>query len=232
MMGRKRPIIGVTKPEAKRINLSFIVLWLAIWFNGGRPKILSYKEDIEHQDFDGLLLGGGTDVFPGLFFKDPKENYQYDRLRDDLEIRLLKKADKDHIPVFAICRGAQLMNVVNGGSLHLDIATVYEGANYPQNVIGYLFFKKKINIKRGTLLHEIIRKEELMVNSIHNQSIDRIGEGLSVSSREPNGIIQSIERPGERFYLGVQFHPERLIHRSQFRRIFKSFIQEAKNINK
>ncbi|MGM0648030.1 MAG: gamma-glutamyl-gamma-aminobutyrate hydrolase family protein, partial [Bacteroidota bacterium] len=62
----------------------------------------------------------------------------------------------------------------------------------------------------------------------HSQSIDKVGEGLQVTSREPNGIIQSVEKPGHIFYMGIQFHPERLIYKKVFRRLFKTFIDAAK----
>ncbi|MDZ7775268.1 MAG: gamma-glutamyl-gamma-aminobutyrate hydrolase family protein [Bacteroidales bacterium] len=212
----RKPIIGITKPESKRMNLSFIVHWIALWLAGSRPKITSYDEEVKNQNYDALMLGGGTDIFPGLFFKDPKLDYAYDHKRDDLEIRLLKKAQKEGLPVMAICRGSQLMNVVNGGTVHLDISKVYEKANYPKNVLGYLFFRKKIIIKPDSMLHKIAGSTELMVNSIHSQSIDKVGEGLEITSREPNGIIQSIEKPGHIFYMGVQFHPERLIYKRVF----------------
>lgn len=224
----RKPIIGITKPESKRMNLSFMVHWIALWLAGGRPKISSYDEEVTHQQFDALMLGGGTDIFPGLFFKDPKENYTYDKKRDDLEIRLLKKAHNEDLPVIAICRGSQLMNVVNGGTVHMDISTTFKKANYPQNILGYLFFRKKIFIDPGSMLHKIAGDTELMVNSIHRQSIDKVGEGLVVTSREPNGIIQSVEKPGHIFYMGVQFHPERLIYKKVFRRLFKTFIEAAK----
>jgi len=224
----RKPVIGITKPESKRMNLSFMIHWVALWLAGGRPKITSYDEDVKNQHYDALMLGGGTDVFPGLFFKDPKENYAYDHKRDDLEIRLLKKAHDEGLPVIAICRGSQLMNVVNGGTVHMDISTVYEKANYPRNILGYLFFRKKIIIEPGSMLHEIAGDTELMVNSIHSQSIDKVGEGLVVTSCEPNGIIQSVEKPRHIFYMGVQFHPERLIYKSVFRRLFKTFIDAAK----
>lgn len=230
MPHKSKPLIGVTKPETQRTNLSFIVLWLALWLSGGRPKIISYQEELDKQHFHALMLGGGTDVFPGLFFKKPKEDYPYDHKRDKLEISLLKKAHRKELPVLAICRGAQLMNVVNGSSLHLDVSKVYDKARYPQHILGYLFFRKKIIIKSTSLLYQIIQCNNLTVNSIHRQSIANIGQGLVVSSYEPNGIIQSIERPGHNFYIGVQFHPERLIYRRVFRKLFKQFIAEAQKV--
>lgn len=222
--GNKRPVIGITKPEERRINFNFMALWLAIWFGGGRPLILTPESIKKDPEIHGLMLGGGTDVFPGLFQKEPKKNYRYDHTRDKLEIDLLNYADEKGMPVFAICRGAQLMNVVNQGSLHMDVSKAYKKATYPEPILGYTFFRKKIIIEEDSLLHNLFKRKELYVNSLHKQSIDRIGKNLVVTARELNGVVQAIERPGHPFYLGVQFHPELLIYRMAFRSFFRKFI--------
>lgn len=226
----QKPLIGITRPANKRINFPYRALWLAIWLGGGRPVILSPSRPEPQKHIHGLMLGGGTDVFPGLFQKNPLENYQYDIPRDEMEIRWLQKADKEKIPVFAICRGAQLMNVVNNGTLHMDISKAYPDAHYPETILGYAFFRKKIHIYENSLLNQIFKKKELMVNSLHKQSVERVGDKLVVSAREPNGIVQAIERPEHPFYLGVQFHPELLIYQSSFRSFFRKFIGAARQI--
>ena len=225
---KNRPVIGVTRPASKRINLAYLSLWLAVWLGGGRVRVLAPGKKKPKEPLEGLMLGGGTDVFPGLFFKEPIKDYAYDRERDQLETQLLEKANRDKIPVFAICRGAQLMNVVSKGTLHLDISKVYEGADYPDNVLGYMFFRKRINLQEGSLLHQIFKTTELWVISIHKQSIDKVGKNFEVTAREPNGIIQAIEKKDHPFYVGVQFHPERLIYRKSFRSFFNKFIGAAK----
>ncbi len=226
-MFKFRPHIGITKPENKRMNIQFLAMWLAVWLGGGKPVVLSAGKPVHKKKIHGLILGGGTDVFPGLFHKDPKENYQYDRPRDEMEIKWLKIAKQNCIPVFAICRGAQLMNVVNGGTLHLNIADAYENAIYPESILGYMFFRKKIHIEKDSLLYKIFKKTELPVNSLHKQSIDKVGHNLMVTAREPNGIVQAIERPGHPFYMGVQFHPELLIYQRAFRSFFNRFVHAA-----
>ncbi len=227
MKHKYRPHIGITKPESKRMNVQFLAMWLAVWLGGGRPIVLSAGKPDPAKTIHGLILGGGTDVFPGLFHKDPIENYQYDRPRDEMEIKWLKIAEEDQIPVFAICRGAQLMNVVNGGSLHLNIGEAYDNADYPETIFGYMFFRKKIHIEKNSLLYKIFKKSELPVNSLHKQSINKVGNNLVVTAREPNGIIQAIERPGHPFYMGVQFHPELLIYQRSFRSFFNRFVHTA-----
>jgi putative glutamine amidotransferase len=131
------------------------------------------------------------------------------------------------MPVMAICRGAQLLNVIQGGSVHHKLTDIYENADYTQNVLAYNFFRKKIHIFEGSLLRKITGKREIMVNSIHKRAIDKVGAGMVVTARETNGVIQAIEHPGLRFYMGVQFHPERLIYRRVFRKMFRCFVQAA-----
>lgn len=228
MQKKHRPLIGITKPEVRNLNVPFLSMWLMIWLSGGKPYILTAGKPISEKKIDGLLLGGGTDVFPGLFMKEPRKNYKYDRPRDEMEIKWLHLADQEKIPVLAICRGAQLMNVVRKGSLHMDITQAYDDAVYPNHLLGYLFFRKKIKVQKGTLLYRIFEKEVAFVNSLHKQSIADIGNDLKVTAREDNGIVQAIEREHHPFYLGVQFHPELLIYKRAFRRFFKFFLRAAK----
>jgi putative glutamine amidotransferase len=230
----KKPLIGITKPEDRMINIPFLALWTAIWLGGGEPITLSANKPEPEEDIKGLMLGGGTDIYPELYNEKPLDNYKYDITRDEMEIKWLKKAGEMNIPVFAICRGAQLMNVVNNGTLHMDVHKAYKNTNYPKSALGYLFFRKKIHIEKDSLLFEIFDRENLHVNSIHKQSIDKPGDGLEITAREANGVVQAIEKKDHPFYLGVQFHPELLIYRTSFRSFFRKFIGVAKrtvNIN-
>lgn len=222
-----RPVIGITSP-VRRFNRSYWTLWLAVLVNGGHPRILTSKTNRDIR-LDGLLLGGGTDVFPGLYQRDPKQNYLYDPERDDMEISWLHWAEEDNIPVLGICRGAQMMNVVHGGSLHMDVALAYEDAIYPNNFWSNLFFRKQIMLKLDSDLYKMMQCETAWVNSIHKQSIDRLAENLDICAEEPNGVIQAIERADHPFYIGVQFHPEFLIYRKRFRRLFQAFIEQARH---
>ena len=220
-----RPTIGYTSHKDQFDILQYAIFF-SIWISGGKPVKLSYDEQIIEK-IDGLVIAGGSDLYPELYGAKPKPGYKYDRLRDELEMKWLRKADTDNIPVLAICRGAQFMNVARGGSLHMDIAKVYEAAKYPSHPVALLFFRKWIGIEPQSLLYDLLDGPHEKVNSLHEQAIDRVGEGLIISARESNGIVQAIEDPERTFFLGVQFHPELLIYRGKYRGLFKALIKAA-----
>lgn len=227
-MGSPRPVIGMVKPENEDF-FAFLAFKVAVIQAGGTPLIISAK-DKNYKDLkvDGYLFGGGKDVFPGHYNQPPKDDYIYDQDRDNMEIQCARIARAKRIPSLGICRGAQLMNVACGGSLHMDIASAYEDASYPDGFWHHALFRKEITIRSGGLLHGIVGKENLKVNSIHKQAIAEIGSQLDVEAWESNGIVQAVSLKEHPFFLGVQFHPEFMIYRSDFRLIFKAFIQATK----
>lgn len=223
-----RPVIGITKPDHEG-NFAYGFIWLSIWLAGGKPLKITPRNAKAVSGVQGLILGGGKDVFPALFQDEPepKENYTYDHERDEMELYWLRRAENEEIPILGICRGAQLMNVAGGGKLHLDVSSAYKKANYPASWLSYVFYRKKITIQNGSLLHRILDRTIVRVNSIHKQSISTVAPGLVVTAREDNGVIQAIEKPGHDFYLGVQFHPEFLIYKKIFRQLFRKLIDQS-----
>lgn len=221
-----RPTIGVTRPSVGDL-LSYLAIALAIRLAGGRPVRVS-AGGWENVALDGLVLSGGSDVYPGRFKIRPKLGYRYDHPREQMELALLERALAEDLPVLGICRGAQLMNVAAGGTLHMDVAKRFHPTPYPRHWLRQLHFRKQISITPGSRLHAILGREQLWVNSIHSQAVDQLGQGLTVSAREANGVAQAIERTDQAFCIGVQFHPELLLHRRPFRRLFEALVLACK----
>lgn len=147
----------------------------------------------------GLALGLFRIIFSSHSAKD------YDPMRDQLETGLIQYALQQQLPVLGICRGAQLMNVVLGGSLHQNIGHFYteETSN-----IRSILPRKTIIVTPGSHLHEILGCQSGFVNALHRQSINQLGEDVVVSAQEPSGVIQAIEKQDHQFFVGVQWHPE------------------------
>lgn len=146
-----------------------------------------------------------------------------DNARDELEFELIERAMRKGIPILGICRGAQLMNIHLGGTLHQDIDNYY--TEVPR--VNTVWPKKKVRIDRESRLYEILQAEFVWVNAMHHQAVDELGDKLKIAARERNGIVQAVEYSDEQFILGVQWHPEYLPQIPLQRRIFQRLVEEA-----
>jgi putative glutamine amidotransferase len=149
---------------------------------------------------DGLVLAGGSDLDPALYGAPPHpETDEPDGDRDSLETALLREALDRDFPVFAICRGLQLLNVALGGTLAQHI----EGHRCPGQPAVH-----PIAIAPHSRLKSILEVDEYVVNSRHHQCVYQVASGLVVAARAPDNVIEALELPGKRFVLAVQWHPE------------------------
>lgn len=221
-----KPVIAITKPSNKD-RWAFAAIAMAVRLCGGEPVALTPREQRQKPMVNGLIFGGGQDIFPMLYDATPKQGYLYDRDRDALEIEVAKLASKYDIPSLGICRGAQMMNVMRGGALHADVSAEYEDAAYPNGVWDKIFYRKLIRIEENSLMRDILKETETTVNSLHKQSVKRLGKGLRATAMESNGVIQAVEDNCLTFFIGVQFHPELLIYRKDMRAIFQRLVDEA-----
>jgi gamma-glutamyl-gamma-aminobutyrate hydrolase PuuD len=173
--------------------------------------------------FDGLVLTGGTDVDPALYSETRQpDTEEPDRERDDVESALLSAALETDLPVLAICRGFQLMNVLHGGSL---VQHLISSDHHRRRGGDRALPVHDISIVPGSMLYSIAAAREWRVNSRHHQGIKILGRGLMASATDPfDGLVEAMERPDKYFVLGVQWHPENqaLVDSGQLR-IFERF---------
>ena len=181
---------------------------------GGTPLILSPdgdEEDVERvvDALDGILFAGGADVDPHLYGQEhTKELTQTEPLRDAYEPVLYRKAYEADIPVLGICRGTQFLNVMHGGTLYQDIATALPGSYEHDMLAPYDVPSHGLLVYEDNPLRDILGTSQCSVNSAHHQALCEVGEGLEVTARSTDGIIEGIWDPSRRWMLGVQWHPE------------------------
>jgi putative glutamine amidotransferase len=204
---------------------------------GAEARVLDWDADDAAQvvrDADGVLLTGGADIDPGRYGQSEHPSYEpAEAGRDAFEIDLVRAAVEADAPVLAICRGMQALNVALGGALIQDVPTQVPGSIehallQPRNAIAH-----GVAIDEGTLLARLLPsygpdRGVLPVNSRHHQAVDQPAEGLRVSARAPDGVIEAIERPASTFCLGVQWHPENFHESGEFAALFEAFVDACR----
>jgi putative glutamine amidotransferase len=221
-MTSMRPLIGVTTSDNKS-RLAWFFDWLAVWRAGGRPVRLSPGRTSEYESLDGLVIGGGDDIQAHLYEGHLQVDVRVDPARDQLELLLLEKLTPNGIPILGICRGSQMINIFYGGTLHQDIHLVYEQTPRMRTVLP----RKTVMIEDGSRLGDIMGIDECRVNSLHHQSVNRLGKNLRIVAREPSGVVQGVECPEHHFMIGVQWHPEFLIFTGAQQRLFRALVKAA-----
>jgi putative glutamine amidotransferase len=180
---------------------------------------------------NALCLPGGADVDPRRYGEEPRAELgtEVQARLDDTEMLLLRWALEDDLPVLAICRGMQLLNVAFGGSLWQDLAAqgVVEPVHDRHDTDRSLLVHE-LEIERGSRLQEVVQESRLVVNSLHHQGVREVGAGLRVTGRSPDGLVEALEVPGRRFVMGVQCHPEELVDDHPWAaRLFSALVAEA-----
>ena len=177
-----------------------------------------------------MLLLGGSDVDPAWYGEDLHPATEVVAApRDAYEIALVQAAIARDLPVFAICRGIQLMNVALGGSLIQDIPTqVIQPLDHdPEGdpaMIGHYIEVVPDTTVAALLDAELERDGYCAVNSRHHQAVSRIAPGLRVTARSVDGVVEAVERPASRFCVGVQWHPESFWRTGRFQGLFRGFL--------
>ncbi|HEY6148084.1 MAG TPA: gamma-glutamyl-gamma-aminobutyrate hydrolase family protein, partial [Thermoanaerobaculia bacterium] len=182
-------------------------------------------------DFDGVVLGGGCDVHPKRYGQEPREDahLDLDPERDETDFAVVEKAWAEDVPVLAICRGLQVVNVALGGTLVQDIPS-----QRPSPLVHERSKSEKtrrdhpVRIVPGTRLAQVVDAPEIFVNSRHHQAIERPGRRLVVSAKAPDGMIEAVEADDSRWLVAVQWHPENLAGDAPSERLFEEFARAVK----
>lgn len=172
---------------------------------------------------DALMLTGGGDIDPQLYGADAADAVLVNRARDDMEVALIRGALKRDMPIFGICRGIHLLNVMYGGTLRnlRDDPNLNETHGIHIDSMS----AHPIDIAKGSRIASILGGGRKRVNSFHGQAVDQIAAGLKVVAEAPDGVVEGIELPGHRFVVAVQWHPEVVPQQIE---LFEAFRDEAR----
>jgi putative glutamine amidotransferase len=227
-----RPVIGITSYAqvarwgAWRLPAALVPLMYveSVERAGGRALVVPPSEEGVEETLDvldGIVFSGGGDVDPGRYGRDAHpETDEPQARRDAAELALLRRALELDMPVLAICRGFQLLNVVRGGDLvqHLPDSV---GHDEHKREAG-MFSKHRVEVKEGTRLGSVMGARS-DVASHHHQAVDAVGQGLVETAWAADGTLEGLEDPSLRFALGVQWHPEA----AEDQALFEALVEEA-----
>jgi putative glutamine amidotransferase len=232
------PLIGITAGNNPRTPGQYVIRWdyvRSIEQAGGIPVILAPSGAALHSRLttrlDGLLLTGGVDIEPSAYGESFHPTVtRISAERDEFEFKLTKTAIEQKMPILAICRGLQVLNVVMGGSLVQDIpAMIGPEISHDDSERQRHELAHQVTLKTGSRLYEIFKEDRLWVNIFHQQSAKRLGYGLMAVAWADDGVIEGMELPDSHFVVGVQWHPESFWNQGgTFSELFKSFIVAAR----
>jgi putative glutamine amidotransferase len=210
----------------------------AVLHVGGEVRIVESAAVVEQAlaGAGGLMLTGGDDVAPARYGESQHPAVvEVEPERDEFEIALVQEARRRDLPIFAICRGVQVLNVAFGGSLVQDIPSQVAGAlqhklavpPHQSYALAHEVWFEKDSLLGSLLKDRLSDADSCEVNSRHHQAVKQVADGFRVTATAPDGIIEAIEDPSARFCLGVQWHPENFWRTGEFRALFEGFVQAA-----
>ncbi|GAB6179598.1 gamma-glutamyl-gamma-aminobutyrate hydrolase family protein [Desulfotomaculum defluvii] len=233
------PVIGITSSYDEQTGRTFLAQYYvdAVEAAGGLPIILPCTLSESNvssllKSIDGLILSGGVDVDPLQFGQEPHPNMgEICPERDKFELTLTRQVLAQDLPLLAICRGVQVLNIAAGGTILQDIESNMQSPVKHSQQAPKWYGTHTINISPGSRLSGIWG-ERIVVNSYHHQAVGILGEGFVVNARSTDGVVEGIESITNSFVLGVQCHPECMWHKDErIFELFKRFVQAAKIAN-
>jgi putative glutamine amidotransferase len=230
----EKPLIGITTNVRERGDTPSLSVTYgssqAVIDAGGLPFLFSPIENVEDIErlagmADGFVFTGGADIDPARYGEEKHKTTNLNApLRDQFEQELMRAALARGKPVLGLCLGMQQLCVASGGSLVQDIASETASVVRHRGASA----EHEIAPVEGTRLADLLGVERMTVHSSHHQAVDEPGEGVIISARSPDGIIEGIEIPDHPFAVGVQWHPEHAQETEPNRRIFEGFVEAAR----
>lgn len=240
----RRPLIGITpSPTTSTLPHGTFYRYCladtyvrAVWQAGGNPVIIPWVADRAAEvldELDGLILSGGGDVEPAVFNAERHDRTDgIDAERDAFELALARSAVERDLPLLAICRGVQVLNVALGGTLHQHLPDLGDDLEHRQHEAGASQHDASHRVLLENLpnpLHDIAGATEIEANSYHHQALADVAPPLKVAARADDGTIEAVWHPAMRFGLGVQWHPEMLAATAEpHARLFDALVVAAR----
>jgi gamma-glutamyl-gamma-aminobutyrate hydrolase PuuD len=234
---KKKKVLIVTRRELRKNKLINWVseIYLQILAQGGvLPVLVPISQGTIANlpdylaDYDGILMSEGGDISPSYY----NETYsvskldEYDPIKDEIEVTCCRHAVEHNKPILGFCRGMHMINVVFGGSLHLDIHEVNRRSIVHIDYDHYDTHRHPLTLFDNTPLMDWYKQKEIMVNTYHHQGIKTLAPGLVSMAEAPDGLIEGIYHPDYKFVVGLQFHPERMYQEYPGNKlVFKAFIE-------
>lgn len=238
--GTYKPVIMVNMDhDTKNNNLTAPFNYLLALERAGALPLL-VPPGIEKQDFpqvlehsDGIVFIGGPDYDPHLYGEElHEENFLISEARQEFDLALARYVLDEGFPVFAICGGHQLLNIVTDGSLYTSVQTQVPGAlthrwpTFPPQPVYH-----QVTIDKACRLFSGLGSGEIKTNSYHHQAVKKLGTGLRITARTADGVVEGLEKPGAPVY-GVQWHPEKELDDPLQQQLFRNFVEICRESRK